>query len=119
MQVSNACDAIKIALDFLDVDSLNRTVQLAGEFRSHRLATLQGDDVLQLKTLLWYAWVSLTEQFDKLEGDGTTRVSRARQRRKAKDQLTAADIRKKNKELECPCPLCTRVVNRSNLVAHL
>ncbi|KAF7983371.1 hypothetical protein HWV62_22363 [Athelia sp. TMB] len=118
-QVSNACDAIKIALDFLDVESLNRTVQLAHEFRNHRKATSQGDDVLQLNTLLWYAWVSLTEQFDKLDGDGTTRVSRARRRRKAKDQLSAAGIRKKDKGLECSCPLCARVVNRPNLVAHL
>ncbi|KAF7977001.1 hypothetical protein HWV62_4930 [Athelia sp. TMB] len=119
-QVSNACDAIKIALDFVDVDSLDRTVQLAREFRQHRLATGQGDDVLQVKTLLWHAWNSLCEQADKLKVDGSTRTSRARRKRKQKDRDTSSGIRKKNVNgVQCACPVCSQVISRSNLIHHV
>lgn len=66
VQVSNATDAIKIALDFVDFDSLARTRDLVAEFRQHRLATRSGDDVLQFYNLLWHAWCSLSEQAAKV-----------------------------------------------------
>ncbi|KAF7964645.1 hypothetical protein HWV62_4521, partial [Athelia sp. TMB] len=61
-QVSNAADAIKIAYDFVDVDNLAKTQALASEFRLHRIATGNGDDVLQLYNTLWHAWCSLVEK---------------------------------------------------------
>ena len=42
------------------MDNLMETVRLFDEFREHRLATGQGDDVLQLFNMLWYAWKSLS-----------------------------------------------------------
>lgn len=60
--MSNASDAIKIACDFLSVESLEATEHLVREFRQQRLATGSGDDVLQLYKTLWYAWTWLSEQ---------------------------------------------------------
>jgi hypothetical protein len=59
-KVSNKSDAIKIACDFISMENLHRTERLVGEFREHRLASNWGDDVLQLYTSLWYAWISLS-----------------------------------------------------------
>jgi hypothetical protein len=42
------------------MDNLMETVRLFDEFREHRLATGEGDDVLQLFNMLWYAWKSLS-----------------------------------------------------------
>jgi len=59
-QVSNQADSIKIACDYVSMDNLMETVKLFDEFREHRLATGEGDDVLQLFNMLWYAWKSLS-----------------------------------------------------------
>jgi hypothetical protein len=58
--VSNQADAIKIACDYVSMDNLTETVRLFDKFREHRLATGEGDDVLQLFNVLWYAWKSLS-----------------------------------------------------------
>jgi hypothetical protein len=58
--VSNQADSIKIACDYVSLDNLMETVRLFDEFREHRLATGEGDDVLQLFNILWYAWQSLS-----------------------------------------------------------
>jgi hypothetical protein len=42
------------------MDNLMETVRLFDEFREHHLATWEGDDVLQLFNMLWYAWNSLS-----------------------------------------------------------
>lgn len=74
MQVSNTVDAIKIAIDMLDQDSLPRTEGLITEFRDHRLAGGGGEDVLQFHNVMWYAWNSLNEWSDKLSGSHYTLV---------------------------------------------
>lgn len=58
--MSNQADSIKIVCDYVSVDNLTETVRLFDEFREHRLATGEGDDVLQLFNMLWYAWKSLS-----------------------------------------------------------
>ena len=58
--MSNQTDSIKIACDYVSMDNLMETARLFDEFREHRLATGEGDDVLQLFNMLWYAWKSLS-----------------------------------------------------------
>ena len=58
--MSNQADSIKIACDYVSMDNLMETVRLFDEFREHRLAIGEGDDVLQLFNMLWYAWKSLS-----------------------------------------------------------
>jgi hypothetical protein len=63
--VSNQADSIKIACDFVSLDNLTETVRLVGEYREQRLSLGgDGDDVLQLYNLLWYAWISLSRLQD-------------------------------------------------------
>jgi hypothetical protein len=61
-QVTNITDAIKIACDFICIANLLATQKLVSEFREHHLATNSGDDVLQLRNILWWACVWLSEQ---------------------------------------------------------
>jgi hypothetical protein len=42
------------------MQNLHRTEELVAQFRQHRLAGNQVEDVLQFYTTLWYAWVSLS-----------------------------------------------------------
>lgn len=57
--MSNQADAIKIACDFISIENLSATQQIANELREHRLAVGSGEDVLQLEPTLWYSWVGL------------------------------------------------------------
>ena len=64
LQVANCADAIKIATDFISVENLAETVHVMNGYRIHRLVMRSaedesGDDVLQLRTTLWYAWCHL------------------------------------------------------------
>ena len=65
LQVANCADAIKIATDFVSVENLAQTVHVMNGYRTHRLVMksaedVLGDDVLQLRTTLWYAWCHLS-----------------------------------------------------------
>ncbi|KAF8306268.1 hypothetical protein DL93DRAFT_2088849 [Clavulina sp. PMI_390] len=57
-QVSNSADCIKVAVDFVSPENIHRCSQLTKEFRSLNLAKAWKEDVLQLRTMLWYAWQS-------------------------------------------------------------
>ena len=83
--------------------------------------TSEGDNVLQLNTMLWYAWCSLCKQTAQLEMNSTTRAMRARRKRKEKDVLYRAGLRsKKTDDIDCTCPFCPhRKFNRSNFIGHL
>jgi hypothetical protein len=61
-QVSNCSNAIKIARDFISIDTLSHSERLISEFREQRLSTGSGDDVLQLYNTLWHLWMSLSQQ---------------------------------------------------------
>lgn len=50
---------MKVACDFISLENLARTECIASELRLQRLI-FQGDDVLQLHTVLWYAWRAVT-----------------------------------------------------------
>ncbi|KAA1477404.1 hypothetical protein DENSPDRAFT_753068, partial [Dentipellis sp. KUC8613] len=54
-QVCNFSDSIKIAYDFICMENLSTTLELAQEYRQERL-TNEGDDVLQIYKTLWDAW---------------------------------------------------------------
>jgi hypothetical protein len=66
MQVSNMTDSIKLACDFLDVESLSASHQLKEGFREQRLAHNWPEDVLQFEVTLWHAWRSLYKQKSQL-----------------------------------------------------
>src|ERR1700733_6251517 len=57
-QVSNSEDCIKVAVDFVSPENVHRCVKLTKEFRELNLAKAWKDDVLQLRNMLWYAWLS-------------------------------------------------------------
>jgi hypothetical protein len=63
MQVSNMTDAIKIACDFLSIESLDASYQLLGDFRTQRLFCRWPEDVLQIETSVWHAWNSLSRLY--------------------------------------------------------
>lgn len=56
IQVSNLSDCIKVACDFVTVSSVNVCLELRQQFRAERR-----EDVLQLPTMLWYSWLSVTD----------------------------------------------------------
>jgi hypothetical protein len=70
VQVSNRSASIKIARDYVSIDNLAQTERLVAEFRNQRLASGAGDDVLQLYTMLWYLWVSLSGQLFPVGDEG-------------------------------------------------
>jgi hypothetical protein len=54
--------------------NLHCTEQLVLQFREHRLTGNQGEDVLQLYTTLWYAWVSLSAKLDTKSDGKSCRI---------------------------------------------
>lgn len=132
-QVSNQTDAVKIACDFISIENVAETRRICDELRQHRLATGVGEDVLQLYTTLWHAWINLTN--DKVFKDtlnafsvapGTqlrdlTLVDRTSRR---KEKIRAAKKERKCFELPRPgydfsCPFCPRMFHRAGLIDHL
>ncbi len=57
--MSNAVACIKIACDFVSMENLKYTLQVASELHLERLCSSTGQDVLQLFTTLYYAFVAL------------------------------------------------------------
>lgn len=64
--MSNAADSIKIACDFLPVENLKQTLQVASELRLQRLCTGHGQDVLQLLPTVYYTILALRELQSKV-----------------------------------------------------
>ncbi|KAA1480127.1 hypothetical protein DENSPDRAFT_753043, partial [Dentipellis sp. KUC8613] len=54
-QVCNFSDSIKVAYDFICMENLFKTLELAQEYRQERLVN-EGGDVLQIFKTLWDAW---------------------------------------------------------------
>ena len=72
-QVRNVQSAVKIACDFVSLQTLDRTFQLLSEQREHRLKGGGNHDVLQIRALLWYAWKSVVTNpgmRDEVHNDG-------------------------------------------------
>ncbi|KAH9929931.1 uncharacterized protein BXZ73DRAFT_101993 [Epithele typhae] len=58
--VQNRQNAIKIACDFVSLHNLDVTASMVPQQRAHRLNSAHGEDLLQLNTLVWHAWRSLS-----------------------------------------------------------
>ena len=51
-------DCIKVAVDFVSPANVDRCEKLTHEFREQNRSTAWKEDVLQLRTMMWYAWES-------------------------------------------------------------
>ncbi|KAJ3925591.1 MAG: hypothetical protein NXY57DRAFT_42787 [Lentinula lateritia] len=77
-QVCNLADCIKVAVDFVSPENVQRCEQLTQEFREQNQSNVWKEDVLQLKTMMWFAWLSCSQQLEerkrsRMEGVSLTR----------------------------------------------
>jgi lysine-specific demethylase 3 len=68
-QVANMADCMKIAIDFVSPENIDRCEQLTKEFREQNQAKAWKEDVLQLRTMMWFAWQSCAANEKALKGD--------------------------------------------------
>ena len=68
-QVSNMSDSIKIAIDYVSPENVDRCAQLTKEFREQNKSKVWKEDILQLKAMMWFAWLSCCRQEEKLKGE--------------------------------------------------
>lgn len=61
-QVCNLADCVKVAIDFVSPENINRCEQLTKEFREQNQSMAWKEDVLQLRTMMWFAWLSCCRQ---------------------------------------------------------
>ncbi|KAJ7666546.1 hypothetical protein B0H17DRAFT_1089633 [Mycena rosella] len=64
-QVRNLSDCIKVAIDFVSPENIARCEKLTREFREQNQRTAWKEDVLQLRTMMWFAWISCCRQEKK------------------------------------------------------
>ncbi|TBU31981.1 Clavaminate synthase-like protein [Dichomitus squalens] len=68
-QVCNLADCIKVACDFVSPENIARCEILTREFREQNQSMAWKEDVLQLRTMMWFAWLSCVRQEkEMLEG---------------------------------------------------
>ncbi|KAJ2914460.1 hypothetical protein MD484_g5929, partial [Candolleomyces efflorescens] len=68
-QVSNLADSIKIAIDYVSPENVDRCAKLTKEFREQNKSKVWKEDILQLKTMMWYGWLSCFRQEKVLRGE--------------------------------------------------
>jgi [histone H3]-dimethyl-L-lysine9 demethylase len=51
-------DCIKIAIDFVSAENIDRCEKLTKEFREQNQSKVWKDDMLQLRMMMWFAWQS-------------------------------------------------------------
>ncbi|KAJ6516366.1 Clavaminate synthase-like protein [Mycena sanguinolenta] len=61
-QVRNLSDCIKVAIDFVSPENIERCEKLTREFREVNQSKAWKEDVLQLRTMMWFAWLSCCRQ---------------------------------------------------------
>lgn len=61
-QVCNLADCMKVAIDFVSPENIARCEQLTKEFREQNQSMAWKEDVLQLRTMMWFAWLSCCRQ---------------------------------------------------------
>ncbi|KIJ19833.1 hypothetical protein PAXINDRAFT_174430 [Paxillus involutus ATCC 200175] len=61
-QVCNLADCVKVAVDFVSPENIARCEQLTKEFREQNQSMAWKEDVLQLRTMMWFAWLSCSRQ---------------------------------------------------------
>lgn len=57
-KVCNMGDCIKVAVDYVSPQNVRRCERLTAEFRKQNHSEAWKEDVLQLRTMMWYAWLS-------------------------------------------------------------
>jgi lysine-specific demethylase 3 len=62
LQVCNLADCIKVAVDFVSPENIARCEKLTREFREQNQSMVWKEDVLQLRTMMWFAWLSCRRQ---------------------------------------------------------
>ncbi|KAH9850033.1 Clavaminate synthase-like protein [Lenzites betulinus] len=65
-QVCNLADCIKVACDFVSPENIERCENLTREFREQNQSMAWKEDVLQLRTMMWFAWLSCVRQEKEL-----------------------------------------------------
>ena len=60
-------DSIKVAVDFVSTKNIARCEKLTGEFREQNQSMVWKEDSLQLRTMMWFAWLSCTRQEEEIE----------------------------------------------------
>lgn len=66
LQVANISDCIKIAVDFVSPENIDRCEKLTKEFREQNQSKVWKEDVLQLRTMMWFAWQSCSLKEEEL-----------------------------------------------------
>ena len=61
-QVCNYADCIKVACDFVSPENVERCEILTSEFREQNQQQVWKEDVLQLRAMMWFAWMSCRKQ---------------------------------------------------------
>ncbi|TFK43074.1 hypothetical protein BDQ12DRAFT_674344 [Crucibulum laeve] len=61
-QVSNMADCVKVAIDYVSPENIERCEKLTKEFREQNQSMVWKEDVLQLRTMMWFAWLSCCQQ---------------------------------------------------------
>ena len=91
-QVSNRSACIKIAMDFMDVSSIEACWKITEEFHAQKR-----QDTLQIRSTLWYSWKSITTQLKALVSNpsqnGSTQISRKRHHNFLRKHAISTEIR--------------------------
>ncbi|KAI5122159.1 hypothetical protein M0805_007058 [Coniferiporia weirii] len=69
-QVCNLADTIKVACDFVSPENIERCETLTREFRAQNQSLVWKEDVLQLRSMMWFAWLSCWKQQAKWRDNG-------------------------------------------------
>ncbi|KAG5643259.1 hypothetical protein DXG03_001269 [Asterophora parasitica] len=70
-QVANLSDCVKVAVDFVSPENVVRCERLTREFREQNQRKVWKEDVLQLRTMMWFAWLSCRLQVGHEREDGS------------------------------------------------
>ena len=65
-------DCMKIAIDFVSPENIDRCEKLTREFREQNQRKAWKEDVLQLRTMMWFAWQSCSKRESELNEDETS-----------------------------------------------
>jgi len=75
-QVCNLADCMKIAIDFVSPENIDRCETLTKEFREQNQSMQWKEDVLQLRTMMWFSWLSCRIH-EAIQGKEKTNTSSA------------------------------------------
>ncbi|KAK7695546.1 hypothetical protein QCA50_000182 [Cerrena zonata] len=67
-QVCNLSDSIKVACDFVSPENIGRCETLTREFREQNQSMAWKEDVLQLRSMMWFSWLSCVRQEKEQQG---------------------------------------------------